>query len=59
MFEGEIMASFRACDACINETQSELDRVRPVFDAMIAVGLDRELANEVMSTILERIYPQT
>ena len=44
------------CDTCRNQTFAELDQVRPVFNAMIKAGVDRGVANEVMSVLLDRIH---
>lgn len=57
LFQGEPLATFDACDACIAETDATLSRVRPVFDAMLAAGIDRGIANDVMTVLLERITP--
>ena len=43
-----------ACSECIAKIEGELANVRPIFDAMIAAGIDRALANEAMTFILDR-----
>lgn len=42
-----------ACDECWNKSEDFLARVRPVFDAMIARGVPRAIANETMTFMLE------
>lgn len=54
-FGGSRVGEFGACDACINEVGGELAAVRPVFDAMIAAGVDRDVANETMTFMLNRM----
>jgi hypothetical protein len=53
----EHVAAFSACEACVEKTTKELATVRPVFDAIIAAGVDRDLANEVMDFLLARHSP--
>lgn len=50
----QAVAHFVACDECVEYCSSTMARVRPIFDAMIAAGIDRELANETMTFMLER-----
>lgn len=52
-YQGEVLGTFKACGICIQETTAELDRVRPVFDAMITAGISRENANKAMIYLLE------
>lgn len=54
---GTTVAVLHACHGCIDQTAAELARVRPVFDAMLAAGVARDLANDVMTFLLERLYP--
>jgi hypothetical protein len=49
----KVVGTFTACQSCIDRTTATLDRVRPIFDAMIAAGVDRDLANEALRAILE------
>jgi hypothetical protein len=51
---GELVASIIVCDKCLSELTTDLLRVRPVFDSMIACGIDRDLANDTMTYLLER-----
>lgn len=44
-----------ACDKCMAKFDGELARVRPVFDAMLACGVTREVANITMTFLMERI----
>lgn len=53
--EGEWLFSIKACDDCLSKTESELEMVRPIFDAMIAAGVSRKLANEAMTYLLDRM----
>jgi hypothetical protein len=47
-FGEDAIGAFFACDDCLNKTAAEIESVKPVFDAMIAVGVSREHANETM-----------
>ena len=55
--DGEVVASGYGCSSCVEKTTSELARVRPIFDAMIAAGVDRVLANDTMTFLLTRLNP--
>ena len=46
---------FVACPGCIAKVSADLDSVRPVFDAMVAAGVPRDLANATMTFMLERL----
>lgn len=48
-----------ACAECIALTADELSRVRPIFDAMIAGGIQRPEANAVMTAYLDSLKPRT
>ena len=48
-------ARISACDACLEETLEHLAAVRPVFEAMVAAGIDRGLANDAMTDLLARL----
>jgi hypothetical protein len=49
------VTSLSACDDCVAQVNATLDRIRPVFDAMIAAGIDRTLANETMTYMIDRM----
>lgn len=51
-FRGDDIVRRNVCESCVNETHTELAKVRPVFDAMITAGFDRALANDAMTFIL-------
>ena len=51
----EDIATFVACDACTERSLKFLARVRPVFEAMIAVGVPGQIANDTMSFLLDQI----
>lgn len=53
--EDQFLFSLKACDACITKTEDELEQVAPIFDAMIKAGVERGLANEVMTYLLDRM----
>lgn len=53
-YQGEIVGTGRACWDCAQKVVADLDKVKPVFEAMIAAGISRELANEAMTFILDR-----
>jgi hypothetical protein len=40
------------CDSCRDKCALKLARVMPVFEAMLACGASREVANEAMSFLL-------
>lgn len=52
-FRGDYIARRNVCAECVSETHEELARVRPIFDAMIAAGVDRVLAKDAMTFILD------
>lgn len=52
---GAEIAEFMSCDECIDTSLGFLGRMRPVFEAMRAVGVPGEIANETMSFLLDRI----
>lgn len=55
--DGHVEASGFLCEACIAAANGMLDRVRPIFDSMIAAGIDRVIANDTMTFLLGRIDP--
>jgi hypothetical protein len=52
-FQGDVVAPFIACEGCLEKVSETIDRVRPVFDAMIKAGVSREHANQTMTYLLE------
>lgn len=52
---GALNAQFVACDECLDRSVKFLDRMRPVFDAMRAVGVPGEIASETMSFLLDQV----
>jgi protein-arginine kinase activator protein McsA len=42
-----------ACDGCVEESLAHLARVRPVHDAMLAVGVPEDVAQALMNLLLE------
>ena len=56
-FQGAVVAEVSACDACIEQTEAELAQVRPVFRAMLDVGVPHEIADETMTYLLSRMHP--
>lgn len=46
------------CAECIALTNAELAAVRPIFDAMIAGGIQRPVANAVMTAYLDSLLPR-
>jgi hypothetical protein len=56
-FKGEVFATVNACAKCVAQTAAEMAKSRPIFDAMIAAGVPRELANDAMTWLLERWTP--
>lgn len=54
--DGAILHGF-ACDACISKVNTTLNRVRPVFAALIACGVPKTAADETMAFLLDRIDP--
>lgn len=51
------VVDFNSCDECVGETDAELARARPVFDAMIGAGVPRDVANDAMTFLLDRWKP--
>lgn len=54
---GEVFVTVDICGACVDKGQEELARVRPVFDAMVAAGVPRDVANDTMTYMLGRLGP--
>jgi hypothetical protein len=50
---------FAACDKCVEASEVFLARVRPVFVAMIACGVPREIANDAMAFMLDKLPDDT
>ncbi len=50
-----ITADVSACPECIEKTESQLDNMRPIFEAMITGGVDRKIANDVMSAYMDSL----
>lgn len=42
-----------ACAECVAKTEAVIARVRPIFEALLACGVSREVANETMSFMLD------
>jgi hypothetical protein len=57
IFRDVKVCDFSACDECAAEVERELSAARPIFDAMIAAGVDRETANDTMTYLLNRWKP--
>lgn len=57
LYQGELVGGFEACDGCIAAGDALLDRVRPIFEAMLAAGVEREMASDAMTYLLRRIDP--
>lgn len=55
--QGQKVSGFVACDDCVARTDATLTKVRPIFDVMIAAGVPRETANDVMTFLLESWQP--
>lgn len=51
-WDGKVVGTFSACQTCVDKTLATLARVRPIFDAAIAAGVNRDLANDAMRLIL-------
>ena len=54
---GEKVNAFIGCGECTAAVSAELVRIRPIFEAMIAAGLSRDLANDTMTYILREWTP--
>jgi hypothetical protein len=48
VYRGDVFAEVRACRACIDETENELDAWRPWFRKLLARGYSRTAANRIM-----------
>jgi len=44
-----------ACDKCVEATQSHLMKVVPVFSERIACGVPRDIANDTMTFMLNKM----
>ena len=53
--DGVMVGTGRACNACLENAKRTLGRMRPIFDAMISVGVDNKLANDTMTFLLDRL----
>lgn len=53
VFRGEVPGKGFGCDECIEKTLNELDRVRPVYEQMIRLGIPAYIASETMTHLLE------
>lgn len=58
-FAGQKVGTAPICDGCFDAGEAQLARVRPVFDAMLGVGVSREIANEVMCYLTLRLDQST
>ena len=47
--------TFFSCDECIERDDSFLALVRPIFATMRACGVPRDIANDTMTYLLERV----
>lgn len=56
-YRGRFDSTLAARDARIQQTSDELSQVWPVFEAMIAAGVDRGIANDAMTYLLGRMHP--
>lgn len=57
LFEMEDQLDEEAEVAADEETMDELDNVRPIFDAMIGAGVQDDVANCIMTLILDHLHP--
>lgn len=53
--DGIEIATAVRCDDCVAREDALLDRVRPVFEAMLAAGVERPTARDVVLFLLERM----
>lgn len=57
-FEGEVigvMVCDECCLSCCSLSGALLDKVRPVFEAMLAADVPKGVADETMTFLLDRI----
>jgi len=52
---GETIASFYGCPSCVDKTIHTLARVKPIFQTMITQDIPRDIANDVMTYLLEKL----
>jgi hypothetical protein len=55
--EGERLLTVHACRPCLAEVKLELARVRPVYEAMLEVGLSRAFADDLMGLVVAKLFP--
>lgn len=53
--DGLPVGKFVACSDCLERAHEHMGRVRAVFLAMLDAGVERELADETMTFLLERM----
>lgn len=53
--DDEPIATINACPACVARGVAFMANIRPVFDAMIAQGVDRAIANDTMTFLIARL----
>ena len=54
MVDGKCEATVYGCRRCTDKVDMHLDRVEPIFDAMIDAGVPEDVANETMDFLLDR-----
>lgn len=52
---GADTATFVACDECMKTSVNLLASVRPIFEMMLICGVPRDVANDTMTFMLERM----
>lgn len=50
-----VVVSVNACRGCVEAVRAEIARLRHVFDAMLAAGVPRGIANQTMTFMLDRM----
>jgi hypothetical protein len=54
--DGAESYDYTSCETCELIAESQIWRVKPVYDAMLAVDVPVDVANDVMDYLLARLY---
>lgn len=52
-YDDQTVAAFMACAECVARTNVTLAKVKPVFESMISAGVERKVANDTMTFLLD------
>ena len=55
VWQGDVVAHGPLCPRCRELTGSVLDRVRPIYHAIVSAGLGREIASATLTFMLDQM----